>query len=193
MRLRSCILALSWSKTGPEIPAVLRSHVPTHFSHEIKFERQTSVANVKGTLHPLTAQASQPKRPHPARGTPDCKRWRAPLSISVAKPALLTFARLEELLLLWLLPKRRINSTVSELHFPPSLHHHNQSASVLRQQLDEVASLLHSSPDQVMSSARFGNNVCVTSHGPTANMSSTCTLMQTSNFSCVNRQVSCSS
>ena len=87
--------------------------------------------------------------------------------------------------------KRRINSTASELHLPPiSSPDHNQSASVLRQQPDEFASLLHSSPDQVMSSARFCNNVCVTSHGPTANMSSTCTLMQTSNFSCVNRQVS---
>ena len=89
------------------------------FSHEIKFERQTSVANVKGTLHPLTAQASQPKRPHPARGTPDCKRWRAPLVHLRCQASAADFRKTGGAPLALAMAKRRTNSTASELHFPP--------------------------------------------------------------------------
>ena len=144
---------------------------------------------------PAHAQASQPKRPHPARRTPRLQEMEGALVHFRCQASAADFRKTGGASLALAMAKRRINSTASELHLPAHLLllDHNQSASVLCQQLDEFASLLHSRPDQVMSSARFCNNVCVTSHGPTANMSSTCTLMQTSNFSCVNRQVSRSS
>ena len=164
------------------------------FSHEIKFERQTSVANVKGTLHPLTAPASQPKPSAPCTWDARLQEMEGALVHLRCQASAADFRKTGGASLALAIAKKAdklhgFRTPLSAHLFTTTTNRHRSSAN----NSTKLRPFSTRGPDQVMSSARFCNNVCVTSHGPTANMSSTCTLMQTSNFSCVNRQVSCSS